>query len=218
MLTTSRHVRKDKNQYVGFTCVLHLPPPGLLVTCSMHARLSWLSISTLGYLNSIPLTTFGSRGAIAHRFIFRKRGRRRPQATQSAEAFPPGRAVGLPRDQMWDVMRLIAIAATKESAATCPMARVPMDALVVLGGLIVEFLRVPSDMHLHPPATKACKICFTPICDMCENVGLDCRCGTNNLQRLRGDPERALPCDYAFADRCFPCGGGACVRCTTGQT
>lgn len=218
MLKTSRHVRKDEKTIRR----LHLRASPAAPRSSSYWLSAYMALMAFcqhprlpKYHSAHPLWLQGRDCTQIHIPIARA-----PTTTSHPErrAFPPGRAVGLQRDQMWDVIRLIVIAATKESAATCPMARVPMDALVVLGGLIIDFLRVPSDMHLHPPATQACKICFTPICEVCEDVGLDCRCGTNNLRRLRGDPERALPCYFAFADRCFPCGGGACLGCTVDHT
>ena len=84
-------------------------------------------------------------------------------------------------NDLWDVQRLFFLAAKKESPATCPMARIPADELVVLGGVIRGFLRVPPDMHLQPPATMACRICFTPMCEVCEENGVDCQCGSNDL-------------------------------------
>jgi len=128
-------------------------------------------------------------------------------------SFPLTGTAFFKRDQLWDVRRLFIIAATKESSTTCAMARVPLDVLLVLGGMINDFLYVPSDMHLHPPAIQACKVCFTPVCDVCEDNGLDCRCGSNNFRALRGEPGRTLLCYRALADRCFPCGGGACAGC-----
>ena len=77
---------------------------------------------------------------------------------------------------------MLFLAAKKESPATCSMARLPADELVVLGGLIYDFLRVPPDKHLHPPATMACKVCFTPLCEICEENGVNCRCGVNDLR------------------------------------
>jgi hypothetical protein len=88
------------------------------------------------------------------------------------------------RNALWDVQRLLLLAAKKESPATCPMARIPADELAVLCGMISEYLRVPADMHLHPPATMGCRMCFTPICDACATNGVDCQCGSNDL-RLR---------------------------------
>jgi len=78
------------------------------------------------------------------------------------------------RNQLWDVQRLFYLAAKRESPTTCPMARIPADELAVLGGMISDFLRVPPDMHLHPPATMACKVCFTPVCKTCEENGVRC--------------------------------------------
>ncbi len=86
------------------------------------------------------------------------------------------------RNELWDVQRLLFLAAKKESPATCPMARIPADELAVLGGMISDFLRVPPGMHLHPPATMACKVCFTPVCKTCEENGVNCRCGVNDLR------------------------------------
>ena len=63
-----------------------------------------------------------------------------------------------------------------------PMARIPADKLAMLGGMISDFLRVPSDMHLHPPATMACKVCFTLVRKTCEENGVNCRCGVNDLR------------------------------------
>ena len=94
-------------------------------------------------------------------------------------------AMAAPRTQLndlWDVQRLFFVALQKESPATCPMARIPADELVVLGGMICGFLRVPPDMHLHPPATVACKICFTPVCEACEENGVRYLCGVNDLR------------------------------------
>ena len=86
------------------------------------------------------------------------------------------------RNELWDIQRLLFLAAKKESPATCPMARIPADELTVLSGMISDFLRVPPDMHLHPPATMACKVCFTPVCKTCEENGVHCRCGVNDLR------------------------------------
>lgn len=85
-------------------------------------------------------------------------------------------------NDLWDVLRLFFLAAKKESPATCPMARIPADELAVLGGVIRGFLRVPPDMHLHRPATVACKICFTPVREACKENGLVCLCGVNDLR------------------------------------
>jgi hypothetical protein len=82
---------------------------------------------------------------------------------------------------LWDVQRLLLLAAKKGSPATCPMARIPADELTVLCGMISEYLRVPPDMHLHPPAHLFCRICFTSICDTCVENGVDCQCGSNDL-------------------------------------
>ena len=99
------------------------------------------------------------------------------------QAQPQTHLHGSPRrNELWDVQRLLILAAKKESPATCPMARVPADALAVLGSMISDFLRVPSDMHLHPPATMACKRCFTPVCKTCEENGVNCSCGVNDLR------------------------------------
>ena len=86
------------------------------------------------------------------------------------------------RNELWDVQRLLFLAATKEFPATCPMARIPADELAVLSGMISDFLRVPSDMHLHPPATMVCKVCFTPVCKTCEENGVNCHCAVNDLR------------------------------------
>ncbi len=86
------------------------------------------------------------------------------------------------RNVLWDVQRLFLLAANKESPATCPMARIPADALAVLGGMITQYLRAPVDMHMHPPAEMACKICFTPVCDTCSAQRVDCQCGSNNFR------------------------------------
>ncbi len=83
---------------------------------------------------------------------------------------------------LWEVQRLFLLAAKMESPATCPMARIPADELAVLCGMISEYLCVPPDMHLHPPAYLYCKICFTSICDVCEENAMDCQCGSNNLR------------------------------------
>ena len=83
---------------------------------------------------------------------------------------------------LWDVQHLFFVAAKKESLATCPMARIPADELAVLGGMIRGFLRVPPDMHLHPQATMFCRICFTSICDVCDEKSVVCLCGSNDLR------------------------------------
>ncbi len=85
-------------------------------------------------------------------------------------------------NERWDVQRLLFLAAKMESPATCPMARIPADELAVLSGMISDFLRVPSRMHLHPPATMACKVCFTLVCKTREENGVNCRCGVNDLR------------------------------------
>ncbi len=83
---------------------------------------------------------------------------------------------------LWGVQRLFLLAVRKESPVTCAMARIPADALVLLGGIITGFLRVPAEMHIHPPAEVACKICFTPVCDRCTARYVDCLCGANDLR------------------------------------
>ncbi len=108
---------------------------------------------------------------------------KKPGAIIITRAKPSPTSMAPPRrTELWDVQRLLILAAKKESPATCPMARVPADELAVLGSMISDFLRVPSDMHLHPPATMACKVCFTPVCETCEENGVNCRCGVNDLR------------------------------------
>ena len=86
------------------------------------------------------------------------------------------------RNELWDVQRLLYLAEQKESPTNSPMSRIPTGELAVLGGMISDFVRVPPDMHLHPPATMACKICFTPICDVCDEKGAHCQYGSNELR------------------------------------
>ncbi len=86
------------------------------------------------------------------------------------------------RNVLWDVQRLFLLAAKKEAPATCAMARIPADALAVLGGIITEYLRLPADSHLHPLTAYACKICHTALCKKCEARGKVCLCGCNNLR------------------------------------
>ena len=94
-------------------------------------------------------------------------------------------------NELWDVRRLLLIAVRKESPTTCPMARIPWGAHAGLSSKIVDFLRVPWDRHLHPPAAHFCRICFTSVCDACESkydAGVErngCACG---VMDLRSDP------------------------------
>lgn len=123
----------------------------------------------------------------------------------------------------WHVQRLLFIAMTKKSPQNCPMHKVS-NMMRLFVHLLTDFLCTPPYVVVHPLATEACRVCFTIVCEACQEAREEvCECGCGDWRNLRGQPGRTMLCHYIqelccpkcraplqhkMARSCFECGQG----------